>query len=171
MWLNLELQEHFRYVALESNLLLPKPQQNSKERVYQIGAGQKRVVQGFSVELCRTVKYDTYFLFYSMVHAVMRDVPTWFVDVVDRNTFAEIVFDHLIHKSDVLLFVVIVSFHFSLQIFKALLSHGQVTFKSNNRLLAGNGYFVVTIREMLAVSSCIQKLLVFTREGASRLRH
>ena len=126
MWLDLELQEHFCYVTLESDLLLPKPQQNSKERVNQIGSCQEAVVEGFSIKFGGAVKYGTYFLFHSMVHAVMRDVPTWFVNIVYRNTFAEIVFDHLIHKTDVLLFVVIVSFHFSFQIFETLLGHGKV---------------------------------------------
>ena len=67
-----------------------------------------------------------------MVDAMVGDVPTWFVDVINWDTLAEVVLDHFVHKGDVLLLVLVVSFHFSLQIFETLLGHGEVAFKRDD---------------------------------------
>ena len=163
--LHFELQEHFRDVALKSDLLLPKSKQDAQKRVDQIGSCEKAVVGGFSIEFRRAVKHNTYLLLDTMVDAMVGDVPAWFVDVIHRYTLAEVILDHLIHKRDVLLFVVIVSFHFPLQIIESLFGHGEVAFKCDDRFLGWHWYFVVAVGQVLAIGSGSQELFVFTKEG------
>ena len=67
-----------------------------------------------------------------MVDAMLGNVPAWFIDVVNWDTLAEVVLDHFIHKGDVLLFVIVVSFHLPLQVFETLLDHREVAFQSND---------------------------------------
>ena len=95
---------------------------------------------------------------------MVGDVPAWFVDVINWDTLAEVVLDHLVHKCDVFLFVFVVSLHFTLQIFESLFDHGEVSFQRDDRFLARHWYLIVAIWQVLAVSGCVQKLLVLTRK-------
>ena len=99
-----------------------------------------------------------------MVHAVVWNVLAWFVDIIKWDAFAEVVFYHFVHKSSVLLFVLVVAFHFSLQVLEALFGHWKVPLQSYDRFLAGHWDFVMTVIEVLAVCSCVYKLFVFTEE-------
>ena len=62
MRLYFELVEHLGYVALKNDLLLLKSQKNAQERVNQVGAGKKRIIQRFSVVFGRAIEYHTYLL-------------------------------------------------------------------------------------------------------------
>ena len=73
-----------------------------------------------------------YLLLDTMVHAVMGNVPAWFVDVVYRNALAKVVLDHFVHECGIFLFLVVVSFHFPLKVFEPFFSHGEIAFKRDD---------------------------------------
>ena len=73
--------------------------------------------------LGRAIEYNTYLPFDAVINSMMRDVPTWFVDIVERDFFTEIVFNHISHECDVFTLVLVVSIHLSLEILESLLGH------------------------------------------------
>ena len=110
-----ELEKHLGDVTLEGHVTFTEAQKYAEERINEIGASKKTVIEGLSVVLGGAVEYDTNLLFDAVEDSVMRDIPAGIADFFNWHSLTETLRNHIVHECSVLGLVQSVAFDLALQ--------------------------------------------------------